>query len=120
MAATLATLKILKSQVPYEAIDDSGSYLMKELSKEFASSGIEHEIVGYPGVFNVRFDSKGPTEYRSALKANRERYANFAFALLQKGVRILPRGTWFLSSVHSTPDLDKTLSAVRDVLKSGI
>jgi glutamate-1-semialdehyde 2,1-aminomutase len=120
MAATLATLKILKSQVPYEAIDDSGGYLMKELSKEFASSGIEHEIVGYPGVFNVRFDSKGPTEYRSAVKANRERYANFAFALLQKGVRILPRGTWFLSSVHSTPDLDKTLSAVRDVLKSGI
>jgi glutamate-1-semialdehyde 2,1-aminomutase len=93
---------------------------MKELSKEFSSSGIEHEIVGYPGVFNVRFDSKGPTEYRSAIKANRERYANFAFALLQKGIRILPRGTWFLSSAHTSLDLDKTLNAVRDVLKSGI
>jgi glutamate-1-semialdehyde 2,1-aminomutase len=77
-------------------------------------------MVGYPGVFNVRFDSKGPTEYRSALKANRERYANFAFALLQKGVRVLPRGTWFLSNAHTTPDLDKTLGAVRDVLKSGV
>jgi glutamate-1-semialdehyde 2,1-aminomutase len=120
MAATLATLKLLKSQIPYNIIDNSGEYLMKELSKEFTLSGIEHEIVGYPGVFNVRFDFKGPTEYRSALKANRERYANFAFALLQKGVRILPRGTWFLSSAHTSPDLDKTLNAVRDVLKSGI
>jgi glutamate-1-semialdehyde 2,1-aminomutase len=120
MAATLATLKILNSQIPYDIINKSGGYLMKELSKEFSSSGIEHEIVGYPGVFNVRFDSKGPTEYRSALKANRERYANFAFALLQKGIRILPRGTWFLSSAHTVRDLDKTLSAVRDVLKSGI
>ena len=120
MAATLATLKLLNSQIPYDIINKSGGYLMKELSKEFSSSGIEHEIVGYPGVFNVRFDSKGPTEYRSALKANRERYANFAFALLQKGIRILPRGTWFLSSAHTVRDLDKTLSAVRDVLKSGI
>jgi len=120
MAATLATLKLLKSQIPYGIINNSGEYLMKELSKEFSSSGIEHEIVGYPSVFNVRFDSKGPTEYRSAIKANRERYANFAFALLQKGIRILPRGTWFLSSAHTTGDLDKTLNAVRDVLKSGI
>ena len=120
MAVTVATLKLLKSEIPYELINNSGNYLMQELSKEFASSGIEHEIVGYPGVFNVRFDSKGPTDYRSALKANRERYANFAFALLQKGIRILPRGTWFLSSAHTSLDLDKTLTAVREVLKSGV
>ncbi len=120
MAATLATLQVLKSQIPYNIINDSGGYLMKELSKAFTSAEIEHEMIGYPGVFNVRFGPKGSTEYRSALKSNRERHANFAFALLQQGVRILPRGTWFLSSAHTSSDLDKTLSAVRDVLKSGI
>ena len=120
MAATLATLQVLKSQIPYNIINDSGGYLMKELSKAFTSAEIEYEMIGYPGVFNVRFGPKGSTEYRSALKSNRERHANFAFALLQKGVRILPRGTWFLSSAHTSLDLDKTLSAVRDVLKSGI
>ena len=120
MAATLATLQVLKSQIPYKIINDSGGYLMEELSKAFTSAEIEHEMIGYPGVFNVRFGPKGSTEYRSALKSNRERHANFAFALLQKGVRILPRGTWFLSSAHTSSDLDKTLSAVRDVLKSGI
>ena len=120
MAATLATLQLLKSEIPYNIVNESGGYLMKELSKAFASAEIEHEIVGYPGVFNVRFGPKGATEYRSALNSNRERHANFAFALLQKGVRILPRGTWFLSSAHTSLDLDNTLSAVRDVLKSGI
>ena len=120
MAATLATLQVLKSEIPYNIINDSGGYLMEELSKAFTSAEIEHEMIGYPGVFNVRFGPKGSTEYRSALKSNRERHANFAFALLQKGVRILPRGTWFLSSAHTSLDLDKTLSAVRDVLKSGI
>jgi len=120
MAATLATLQVLKSQIPYKIINDSGGYLMEELSKAFTSAEIEHEMIGYPGVFNVRFGLKGATEYRSALNSNRERHANFAFALLQKGVRILPRGTWFLSSAHTSLDLDNTLSAVRDVLKSGI
>ncbi|CAB4586765.1 unannotated protein [freshwater metagenome] len=120
MAATLATLKLLKSQSPYKSIDVSGGRLMKELSSEFASAGIEHEIVGYPAVFNVRFDLKGPTEYRSAMKANRERYAKFAFAMLEKGIRILPRGTWFLSSAHTNADIDKTMNAVREVLKAGI
>jgi len=120
MAATLATLQVLKSETPYNTIDDSGEYLMKELSEAFTSAEIEHELIGYPGVFNVRFGSKGPTDYRSALKSNRERYANFAFALLQKGIRILPRGTWFLSSAHTSSDLEKTMSAVRAVLKSGI
>ena len=54
------------------------------------------------------------------MKANRERYAKFAFALLEKGIRILPRGTWFLSSAHTSSDIDKTMSAVREVLQAGI
>ncbi|CAB4928122.1 unannotated protein [freshwater metagenome] len=79
-----------------------------------------HEIVGYPSVFNVRFDLHAPTDYRSGIKANRERYGNFAFEMLKSGIRILPRGTWFLSSAHEAVDIDKTLSCVRDVLKAGI
>lgn len=120
MAATLATLEVIKSGEPYQSIEATGGALMEGLGKEFTKAGVDHEIVGYPTVFNVRFDLHGPTEYRSAIKANRERYANFAFELLTKGIRILPRGTWFLSSAHKNTDIDKTLSTVRDVLKAGI
>jgi glutamate-1-semialdehyde 2,1-aminomutase len=119
MAATVATLEIIKSGKPYQTIDETGGALMEGLRKEFAKAGIDHEIIGYPNVFHVRFDLHGPTDYRSAIKANRDRYANFAFELLTNGVRILPRGTWFLSSAHKNTDIDKTLSAVRDVLKAG-
>jgi glutamate-1-semialdehyde 2,1-aminomutase len=120
MAATLATLEVIKSGEPYQSIEATGGALMEGLRAEFTKAGVDHEIVGYPTVFNVRFDLHGPTEYRSAIKANRERYANFAFELLTKGIRILPRGTWFLSSAHKNTDIDKTLSTVRDVLKAGI
>ncbi|CAB4781151.1 unannotated protein [freshwater metagenome] len=120
MAATVATLEMIKSGKPHATIEVTGSALMKGLAAEFTSAGVMHEIVGYPSVFNVRFDLHAPTDYRSGIKANRERYGNFAFEMLKSGIRILPRGTWFLSSAHEAVDIDKTLSCVRDVLKAGI
>ena len=120
MAATIATLELIKSGKPHQKIDATGSALMQGLAEEFTKAGVVHEIVGYPSVFNVRFDLKGPTDYRSGIKANTVRYGDFAFELLKSGIRILPRGTWFLSSAHEMSDIDKTLNVVRDVLKKGI
>ena len=120
MAATVATLKEIKSGEPHRKIENTGKTLMKGLAEEFNKAGIVHEIVGFPGVFNVRFDLQGPTDYRSGLKANRERYSNFAFELLKSGIRILPRGTWFLSTAHEMIDIEKTVGVVRSVLKAGV
>lgn len=120
MAATVATLKAIASGSVHQAIDKTGGALMNGLREEFTKAGIMHEIVGFPAVFNVRFDLQGPTDYRSAIKANRERYMNFSYELLKRGVRILPRGTWFLSSAHEMQDIESTLSVLRDVLKDGI
>ena len=116
MAATVATLQLLQSQAPHQAIAQTGTALMEGLRELFTHHGISHEIVGYPAVFNVRFDLQGPTDYRSAMKANRAKYLDFAFELLQRGVRILPRGTWFLSSAHTESDIAKTLAVVDEVL----
>ena len=116
MAATVATLQLLQSQAPHQAIAQTGTALMEGLRELFTKHGITHEIVGYPAVFNVRFDLQGPTDYRSAMKANRAKYLDFAFELLQRGVRILPRGTWFLSSAHTDSDIAKTLAVVDEVL----
>ena len=120
MAATVATLQEIQSGATHLAIDKTGSALMEGLRTEFSKHGIVHEVVGFPAVFNVRFDLLGPHDYRSAIKANRERYINFAYEMLTRGVRILPRGTWFLSSAHQSSDIEKTLGTVREVLKAGI
>ncbi len=120
MAATATTLQILKSGIPYRNIDETGKALMDGLRREFSRARIEHEVVGYPAVFNVHFDLKSPTDYRTAMQLNRLRYQNFAFEMLIRGIRILPRGTWFLSSAHEGSDIDRTLDTVREVLKAGI
>lgn len=119
MAATVATLQLIKTGLPHRAISITGEELKHGLAEEFTRAGVVHEIVGYPAVFNVRFDLKGPVDYRSGIKANRERYGNFALELLKCGIRVLPRGTWFLSTAHEMIDVEKTLKVVKDVLKAG-
>ena len=118
MAATVATLKLLKSEAPHQTIAKSGAALMDGLREIFTKQKLLFEIVGYPAVFNVRFDLQGPTDYRSAMKANRQMYMDFAFELLQRGVRILPRGTWFLSSAHTQGDIEKSLAMVEEALRA--
>ena len=116
MAATVATLRSLKSGLPHQKIEKTGRELMAGLGDRFNQHGIIHEIVGYPAVFNVRFDLQQPTDFRSAMAANRTKYLDFAFELLTRGIRILPRGTWFLSAAHTSADIEKTLAAVDEVL----
>lgn len=116
MAATVATLKLLQSEKPHQAIAKTGTTLMNGLREIFTKHNLVFEIVGYPAVFNVRFDLQGPTDYRSAMKANRAMYMDFAFELLQSGVRILPRGTWFVSAAHTDADIAQTLSMVEQAI----
>ena len=116
MAATVATLKLLKSEQPHQKIAKTGTALMNGLRDIFTKHNLVFEIVGYPAVFNVRFDLQGPTDYRSAMKANRAMYLDFAYELLQRGIRILPRGTWFLSSAHTDADIAHTLAMVDEAI----
>lgn len=116
MAATAATLREIASGEPYRAIDQTGEALMAGLAEEFARAGREATIIGYPAVFHVRFGAAQARDYREGLAADRAGYGAFSLALLERGVRILPRGTWFLSSAHTMDDVDDTLAAVREVL----
>jgi glutamate-1-semialdehyde 2,1-aminomutase len=116
MAATVATLRTIAEGDVYATIAQTGSALMSGLRTAFDDAGMEVSIVGYPAVFHVRFGALGARNYREALAADRAGYGRFALALLERGVRALPRGTWFLSREHSDADIELTLDAVRQAL----
>ncbi|MEV0568738.1 aspartate aminotransferase family protein [Dactylosporangium sp. NPDC050588] len=116
IAATVAALTEISTGRPHERIAVTGARLMDGLRKEFADAGVDAQIVGYPAVFQVRFGAVRPADYREALAADREGYLDFAHALLGQGIRVLPRGTWFLSTTHEEDHIDATLEAVRTVL----
>jgi glutamate-1-semialdehyde 2,1-aminomutase len=116
MAATVATLTEIAGGEPYRRIDPVGKRLMDGLRKEFADAGVDCRVVGWPAVFQVRLDPVPPRDYREGLRADRARYADLAAGLLDHGVRVLPRGTWFVSAAHEDEHVDRTLAAVRAVL----
>lgn len=119
MAATVATLREIRSGRPHEHVDGVGGGLMAGLRHAFDEAGRAATIVGFPAVFNVRFGAPDAVDYRDFLAADRAAYADFALRMLHRGVRILPRGTWFVSSAHTEADSEATLEFVRAALRDG-
>jgi glutamate-1-semialdehyde 2,1-aminomutase len=113
MAATVATLKEIRSGEPYKKINALAKILKSGLKEELDKSKIPHEIVGYSAVFQVRFCEETPIDYRNDQKTNKALYQKFAGLMLESGIRILPRGTWFLSSAHTKSQIEVTLKAVK-------
>ncbi|MFE2040523.1 aspartate aminotransferase family protein [Streptomyces sp. NPDC059477] len=117
MAATTAVLREIATGEPHTRIARTGARLISGLEKAFGDAGVSAQVAGYPAVFHVRFtDGPPPQDYRSARALDNTRYTEFAHRLLERGVRVLPRGTWFVSSAHTDDDIDTTLDAVTHAL----
>jgi hypothetical protein len=56
--------------------------------------------------------------YRDVARADKAAYSRFAHELLKRGVRVLERGAWFVSSEHDAAVVDATLAAVRDAARA--
>jgi glutamate-1-semialdehyde 2,1-aminomutase len=53
------------------------------------------------------------TSYADTMRADAEAYAIFAERMLERGVIVLPRGWWFVSTEHTDADVAATLEAAR-------
>jgi len=115
MAAAVETLRILAKGEVYPAINRCGRRLMDGISEVLRRRGIEARIQGFPGIFHVAFGPDRPiNSYRDTFALDRARYVRFTTALIERGVRALERGAWFLSSEHDEAIIDRTLQLVDD------
>jgi glutamate-1-semialdehyde 2,1-aminomutase len=113
MAATVATLCELSTREPYIAIERSGGQLQAGLEEIFKRHSIPARVQGFPGIFHVAFGITQPINtYRDTYAADRAAYVRFTTALVERGVRALERGAWFLSSQHNESIIERTLEAV--------
>jgi glutamate-1-semialdehyde 2,1-aminomutase len=113
MAAMVATQKALTPQ-HYETASKRGLRLRDGISKILKDAGIKAQVTGFELMFHVGFGLDAPAKnYRDLLKIDKARYVKFAHALLTRGVRVLERGAWFVSSEHDDAVIDATLEAVR-------
>jgi glutamate-1-semialdehyde 2,1-aminomutase len=117
MAATVATLKTLKTPGTYERLARQGTRLKEGVAAALAAAGVTATVTGFPEIFHVGFGlAQPPRNYRDIIATDRAGYVRLTTALLGEGVRVLERGAWFISASHDDAVIDETLDALRRAL----
>ncbi|MCC7361528.1 MAG: glutamate-1-semialdehyde 2,1-aminomutase [Anaerolineales bacterium] len=119
MAAAAATLRHLESNAAtlYPRLTTLGQRLMAGIRQAAQAAGVPLLVEGPGPVFNCYFtDQPAVTTYRDYARCDLSTMARLQQALLDRGVNMVGRGLWFLSTAHTEADIDQTVLAVADAL----
>ena len=118
LAACAAALEVLARDngAVYGELDRRGRRLRSGLESRLRAAGYTVTTNGAGGVFHLAFMEKPASRYRDLWAADVRRYSDFALALLDEGVLVLPDGRWYLSTAHTDEVILKTLEAVERAL----
>ena len=118
VAAGLAMLKALREPGVYERLEALGARMEAGLRTASEKSGVPL-TVNRVGSMLTAFFSEGPvTDWNSAARADRDRYARFFHAMLERGVYLAPSQfeAAFVSLAHTERDLDDAARATAEAL----
>lgn len=120
MAAAEASLhKLMEGDGEvYKRLYTTGRTLMDGLRERAQRHELEVLIQGLGPIFSMVFtDVAEITDYRShAANADEERYSIFRREMLERGIRLMARGKWFVSTAHTEEDIEQTLEAADETL----
>ncbi len=121
MAASLAAMNMLSA-------DDGkllkqaralGEQLMDGIREAGTRAGKDVHVRGLGTAFHVSFnDREEIVDYRTSLGKDAAAYDRFWLALQDSGIRAIPGGLWFVSTAHTSVDVEQTLAAVNEAMKA--
>ncbi|HZJ44867.1 MAG TPA: aspartate aminotransferase family protein [Pyrinomonadaceae bacterium] len=121
VAAAMATLEVLEDggDELRERIFTLGCQLRDSL-RDIARNHAHNILLSGPGpMFHMAFTSIPEIkDYRDCLDCDSANYGQFVKNMLDRGVRLIGRGLWYLSAAHTTADIDLALGAANDALTS--
>jgi glutamate-1-semialdehyde 2,1-aminomutase len=117
IAAAAATVNVLASTPGlYERLRDLGMRLQDGLQAAACDAGHSVLISG-PGAMThlafTRLEKLG--NYRDCLECDTAKYTTFARGMLDRGVRLIGRGIWYISTAHTEQDIDYAVEVAREV-----
>ena len=120
VTAGIATLKALTAPGTYEGLEAAAKRLADGL--EAAAQRTETPLtINRVGSILTAFFNEGPVEsWDSVAASDRERYSAFFHLMLERGVYLAPSPfeAAFVSTVHTTEDIDLTLEAAEYALSN--
>ncbi len=126
MVAGLATLKKLKRELPYAALEKKTRWLGAEMTAAAEKAGVPFHVQSegsiFWGVFGTDQNSGPMPIIRDPAHApaiHKPTYSKVFHALLDRGVYLAPSAyeVGFLSTAHTDEDLDQTVHAFSEALK---
>lgn len=119
MAAGLTTLKLIQEDGFYESLSKKVNYLLSGLSDIAAKHSIPLATNARGSMFGFFFsDEETVTNYAQVMACHDERFKSFFAQMVAAGVYLAPASyeCAFMSSAHSTEDLDFTLEQAEKIM----
>ena len=122
MAAGIATLRRLKrdrSQI-YPALERTSSAAVDGVTKAARENGVEITSARVGSMFTWFFQNGSVHNWDDAAQSDTAKFAQFHRGMLDAGIYLPPSQfeAAFLSTAHTSPDIDRTIAAARNTFKS--
>jgi glutamate-1-semialdehyde 2,1-aminomutase len=120
MACGIATLRTLRETNPYAALAAKTERLARGLSSAASAAGIAHTLPHVGSMFTLFFNPDPVTNNTVAGRSDTQRFARYFWGMIEHGV-YLPCSQFeanFVSAAHSDADIDATIAAANDVLRT--
>ena len=120
MVAGIKTLELLREPGTYEYLDRITGRLINGLLDAARDAG--HAVCGghVSGMFGFFFTAGPVHNYEDAKKSDLQKFSRFHRGMLEQGIYLAPSQfeAGFTSLQHSEADIDQTIEAARQVLRS--
>ena len=120
MIAGYTTLKILGQPGSYERLEAMGKRLVEGFLETGRELGIPVTGTYVGGMMGMFFSENEVVNYDTAKQCDLGRYSKYFSAMLERGVYLAPSQleAGFLSLAHTDADIDRTLEAARESMKT--
>jgi len=117
MAAGAATLRLLEAPV-YDRLEAASARLAAGLVDAAARAGRRVAVSRVGSLLTVFFRHTAPRDFAEAMTSDRDAYAQFFGAMLDRGFLLPPSPfeAWFVSAAHDDAVIDETIEAAASAL----
>src|SRR5712671_1215539 len=120
MSAGIAALKQLTAPGLYERINKNADRLVAGLRKAITETKVPAQVNASLFLATTAFTDQPVSDYKGAKQSDTKRYAQFFREMLDRNIFLAPSQfeAAFLSSAHTTEDIDRTIAAALEALNA--
>jgi glutamate-1-semialdehyde 2,1-aminomutase len=108
---------VLEEDNLYERLFHYGQKLRDGLQRAAKETGENLLVQGIGPIVHTGFTHLSQvSDYRDTFSYDKGKLGKFIAGLHNKGIRVIGRGLWYISTAHSEDEIDRAIMAAKEVL----